>query len=259
VRGLHLWGDVGRGKTWLLDLFFHSLPFPDKRRWHFHRFMQSVHAELAGLKGVVDPMPQVAERLMDGARVLCLDELVVTDIGDAMLLAQLLRSLVDQGVTLVTTSNAEPDALYPDGIQRASFLPAIDLLKRHTSVLRLRGATDHRLRYLEQVPIYLTPLGPAAEARLAEEFGRLAPDAAERDGVLEVNGRAVRFRRRADLCGELHVSRDVHRQRAAGHVGFRAVRNRRQHHDFRAPLPCSFTGTLANRLDLQCVGAVRQM
>jgi len=115
-------------------------------------------------------------------------------------LAQLLRSLVDQGVTLVTTSNAEPDALYPDGIQRASFLPAIDLLKRHNNVLRLRGATDYRLRYLEQVPIYLTPLGAAAEARLAEEFGRLAPDAAERDGVLEVNGRPVPFRRRADDC-----------------------------------------------------------
>jgi cell division protein ZapE len=200
VRGLYLWGDVGRGKTWLLDLFFHALPFEDKRRWHFHRFMQSLHAELTGLKGVVDPMPRVAERLMDGARVVCLDELVVTDIGDAMLLAQLLRSLVDQGVTLVTTSNAEPDALYPDGIQRASFLPAIDLLKRHNNVLRLRGATDYRLRYLEQVPIYLTPLGPAAETRLAEEFGRLAPDTAERDGVLEVNGRAVRFRRRADDC-----------------------------------------------------------
>ena len=200
VRGLYLWGDVGRGKTWLLDLFFHALPFADKHRWHFHRFMQAMHGELGGLKGTADPMRRVAARLMGGARVLCLDELVVTDIGDAMLLAQLLRALIDQGVTLVTTSNAEPDDLYKDGIQRASFLPAIDLLKRHTVVLRLRGGTDFRLRYLQQVPIYLTPLGPAADARLAEEFRRLAPDTAEADGALEVHGRPGRFRRRADDC-----------------------------------------------------------
>jgi cell division protein ZapE len=201
VRGFYLWGDVGRGKTWLLDLFFHALPFADKHRWHFHRFMQAVHGELAQLKGTANPMERVAERLMGGARVLCLDELVVTDIGDAMLLAQLLRALVAQGVTLVTTSNAEPDDLYKDGIQRASFLPAICLLKRHTTVLRLRGDTDFRLRYLEQVPVYLTPLGPATDGRLAEEFGRLAPDTAEADGILEVYGRPVRFRRRADDCG----------------------------------------------------------
>jgi cell division protein ZapE len=200
VRGLYLWGDVGRGKTWLLDLFFHALPFADKRRWHFHRFMQAVHAELSRLKGTAEPMARVAERLMDGARVLCLDEFVVTDIGDAMLLSQLLRALVDQGATLVTTANAEPDDLYKDGIQRASFLPAIDLLKRHTAVLHLRGDTDYRLRYLEQVPVYLAPLGPAADERLAEEFRRLAPDTAEADGVIEVCGRPVRFRRRADDC-----------------------------------------------------------
>jgi cell division protein ZapE len=200
VRGLYLWGDVGRGKTWLLDLFFHALPFADKHRWHFHRFMQAMHGELDALKGTAEPMQRVAERLMGGARVLCLDELVVTDIGDAMLLAQLLRALIEQGVTLVTTSNAEPDDLYKDGIQRASFLPAIDLLKRHTVVLRLRGDTDFRLRYLEQVPIYLTPPGPAADERLAEEFRRLAPDTAETDGSIEVYGRLVPFRRRADDC-----------------------------------------------------------
>ena len=200
VRGLYLWGDVGRGKTWLLDLFFHSLPFPDKRRWHFHRFLRGVHDELARLKGTAEPMGRVAARLMDGARVLCLDEFVVIDIGDAVLLAQLLRALVEQGTTLVTTSNAEPDDLYKDGIQRASFLPAIALLKRHTTVVRLRGDIDFRLRYLEQVPVYLTPLGPVTGRRLAEEFNRLAPDTAEADGVVEVYGRPVRFRRRADDC-----------------------------------------------------------
>jgi cell division protein ZapE len=200
VRGLYLWGGVGRGKTWLLDLFFHALPFPDKRRWHFHRFMQGVHEELGRLKGTADPMRRVAKRLLAGARVLCLDEFVVSDIGDAMLLGQLLRALVEQGVTLVTTANVEPDDLYRDGIQRASFLPAIDLLKRHTAVLRLRGDTDYRLRYLAQVPVYLTPLGPDTEARLIEEFGRLAPDTVEVGGSLAVYGRPVQFRRRAEDC-----------------------------------------------------------
>ena len=200
VRGVYLWGGVGRGKTWLLDLFFHALPFADKRRWHYHRFMQGVHAELTRLKGAPEPMPQVAARLTDGARVLCLDELMVSDIGDAMLLAQLLRALFAQGVTLVTTSNVEPDDLYKDGLQRASFLPAIDLIKRHTEGVRLRGETDYRLRYLEQVPVYLWPLGADAETRLAQEFRRLAPETAELDGVIEVCGRPVPFRRRADDC-----------------------------------------------------------
>ena len=200
VRGLYLWGGVGRGKTWLLDLFFHALPFADKKRWHYHRFMQGVHAELARLKGAAEPMPRVAARLMEGGRVLCLDEFAVNDIGDAMLLAQLLRALVAQGITLVTTSNVEPDDLYKDGLQRASFLPAIDLLKRHTEAVRLRGETDYRLRYLEQVPVYLWPPGPDADARLAQEFRRLAPETAEVDGALEVCGRPVPYIRRADDC-----------------------------------------------------------
>jgi len=200
VRGLYLWGGVGRGKTWLLDLFFHALPFPDRRRLHFHRFMQAVHVELERLRGTPDPMPEVARRLLDGARLLCLDEFAVNDIGDAVLLAQLLRALFAQQVTLVTTSNVEPEDLYKDGIQRASFLPAIDLLRLHTEVLRLRGETDYRLRYLEQVPIYLCPPGADADARLAEEFRRLAPERAEAAGVVEVHGRPVPFRRRADDC-----------------------------------------------------------
>jgi cell division protein ZapE len=199
-RGIYLWGGVGRGKTWLMDLFFHTLPFPDKRRWHFHRFMQAVHTELAALRRVADPMPKVAGRLAGGARVVCLDELVVSDVGDAVVMAQLLRALFADGVVLVTTSNVEPDDLYRDGIQRASFLPAIDLLKAHTEVVRLRGATDYRLRYLEQATVYLTPAGPDADRLLAEEFARLAPDDPDEAGVLEILGRPVTFRRRASDC-----------------------------------------------------------
>jgi cell division protein ZapE len=200
TRGIYLWGGVGRGKTWLMDLFFHALPFPDKRRWHFHRFMQGVHQELAAVRQAADPLPRIAGRLAGGARVICLDELVVSDIGDAVVMAQLLRALFASGVVLVTTSNAQPDDLYREGVQRASFLPAIDLLKAHTEVIRLRGETDYRLRYLEQAAVYLTPAGAEADRVLAEEFRRLAPDAAEENGVLEVLGRPVPFRQRADDC-----------------------------------------------------------
>ncbi len=199
-RGIYLWGGVGRGKTWLMDLFFHALPFADKRRWHFHRFMQAVHRELAALRQAADPMPKVAGRIAGGARVICLDELVVSDIGDAVVMAQLLRALFATGVVLVTTSNVEPEDLYRDGIQRASFLPAIDLLKAHTEVIRLRGQTDYRLRYLEQAAVYLAPGGAEADRLLAEEFARLAPDEPEKGGVLDVLGRPVPFRRRADDC-----------------------------------------------------------
>jgi len=150
VHGLYLWGEVGRGKTFLVDLFCAALPDPavPKLRLHFHRFMGRVHAELAKLEGRADPLADVAAHFADQARVLCLDEFFVTDIGDAMLLAGLLQHLFARGVTLVTTSNIEPKNLYRDGLQRAKFLPAIALLGRHCAVVRLESAQDYRLRAL---------------------------------------------------------------------------------------------------------------
>lgn len=173
VRGLYLWGGVGRGKTWLMDQFFDTLPFAAKRRLHFHRFMQQVHVELGRLQGRQDPLTAVAAGLAGQARVLCLDEMQVNDITDAMLMAGLLDALFAHGVTLVTTANIPPDGLYRAGLQRDRFLPAIGLIQRHCEVLELESPTDYRLRQLTRLPVYLTPLGQTADTRLARWFNDL--------------------------------------------------------------------------------------
>lgn len=191
VKGLYFWGGVGRGKTFMMDLFYDSLPFDDKRRVHFHRFMLSVHAELRDLQGQADPLEQVAERIAADCRILCLDEFIVTDITDAMILANLFRALFRRQVALVTTSNVEPKWLYKDGLQRTLFLPAIDLLYKHTQVANIDGGTDWRLRVLTSVPLYLTPLGEATQETLYNEFKQLAPGNASERVTLTVNGRPI--------------------------------------------------------------------
>jgi cell division protein ZapE len=200
VQGLYLWGGVGRGKTFLMDLFYDCLPFPDKLRTHFHRFMHRVHGDLTRVAGQRNPLELVADELAQQARVLCFDEFFVSDIGDAMILGELLNHVFERGVTLVATSNVEPRALYTNGLQRARFLPAIDALERHTEVLNLDGGTDYRLRLLEQAQTYYTPLGQSAEALLAERFVALAPNRSnvEEDIDLEIEGRPIRCRRCAD-------------------------------------------------------------
>jgi len=191
TRGLYIWGSVGRGKTWLVDLFYNSLPLQQKRRIHFHRLMQEIHEALAGLRNQADPLDRIAEGMARELRVLCLDEFIVTDIGDAMILAQLLRGLFQRGVTLVTTSNTQPDNLYLGGIQRASFLPAIELLKSHTQVIELQGGLDYRLRYLQKAKVYHTPLGQESKRIMQEEFQRLAPEEARIGGVIKLFHRDV--------------------------------------------------------------------
>jgi cell division protein ZapE len=191
VRGLYLWGGVGRGKTWLMDLFFASLPFPAKRRRHFHRFMQDVHARLATLTHHRSPLERVAAELARDAHVLCLDELYVADIGDAMILGGLFAGLFRRGVTLVTTSNTPPEELYREGLQRQRFLPAIALLERHLEVLRVDGGTDHRLRQLTQAGTYLPAGAPDTPTRLAALFDSLSGHDGQRGGVLEVEGRDI--------------------------------------------------------------------
>lgn len=191
VRGLYLWGGVGRGKTWLMDLFFDGLPFAAKRREHFHRFMQSVHAGLGRQRGRPDPLREVAAELAADARVLCLDEMQVNDITDAMLMAGLLDALFARGVTLVTTANVPPAGLYRAGLQRDRFLPAIALMERHCAVLELAGDTDYRLRRLTQAPVYLTPLGPEAEADLARLFADLTSDGHRQTDPVRIHNREV--------------------------------------------------------------------
>ena len=197
VRGIYLWGGVGRGKTWLMDLFYEHLPGKGKQRYHFHRFMQRVHNELKARKYAQDPLPQIANEWARSCSVLCLDEFFVSDIADAMLLAGLLEGLFSNGVTLVTTSNMEPDGLYRDGLQRAKFLPAIELLKDHTRVIELTGSVDYRLRILEQSEIYHHPIDSEADRVLTESFNRMAAEC-EMNHDLDVNGRAFHARRRGD-------------------------------------------------------------
>ena len=178
-KGLYVWGGVGRGKTWLMDLFFQSLPFKDKQRSHFHRFMQSVHDELKKHKDVADPLELVADKIARKTRVLCFDELFVADIADAMLLGNLFRGLFERGVSLVATSNVPPDDLYKEGLQRARFLPAIKLLKEHTQVLHMDGGADYRLRMLEKASTSFDATKSDANSALDKLFEDVAGERLE--------------------------------------------------------------------------------
>lgn len=196
VRGLYFWGGVGRGKTYLMDNFFESLPFEQKLRAHFHRFMRRVHAELKKLDGKKNPLKLVADTIAAEARVICFDEFFVSDITDAMILGTLMEELFARGVTLVATSNIVPDGLYKDGLQRARFLPAIDLLNKHTLVVNVDGGVDYRLRALEQAELYHHPLDDAADESLMCSFKSLVQAGAEvREQLeVEVEGRMIQSR-----------------------------------------------------------------
>lgn len=192
-KGLYFWGGVGRGKTYLMDAFFEALPFEQKQRTHFHRFMRDVHRQLKVLVGEKNPLDKVADRIAGRARVLCFDEFFVSDITDAMILANLLQALFARGVTLVATSNIIPQGLYKDGLQRARFLPAIDLLLVHTKVINVDNGVDYRLRALETAELYHSPLDGEADASLQSSFASLIVEGCEvRDGVaLDIEGRPI--------------------------------------------------------------------
>ena len=190
-RGVYLWGAVGRGKSFLMDSFFHCLPLERKRRVHFHDFMRDVHRQLAELKGREDPLDALAGRIARRCRLICFDEYHVNDIADAMILARLLQRTLARGVVYCMTSNYPPDALYRDGLKRENFLAAITLVKQHMDVLQVDGGVDYRLRALEQVKVYHTPLGEATDAALSETFHRIAETADEDAAELEVQGRAL--------------------------------------------------------------------
>lgn len=198
VTGLYIWGGVGRGKTYLVDLFFDCLPFENKQRTHFHRFMRKVHNELKTLREHRDPLEIVADRFAGDTRILCFDEFVVNDITDAMILGSLLEKLFARGVTLVATSNIAPDELYRDGLQRDRFEPAIELIKAHTRVIHMQGDVDYRLQFLENAETYLTPPGSEADQSLSNDFDHVAPEAGRNDEILEIEGRRLRTRRLAD-------------------------------------------------------------
>lgn len=207
VQGLYMWGGVGRGKTWLMDMFFHSLPGDRKMRLHFHRFMLRVHEELTELQGRENPLEIVADGFKAETDVLCFDEFFVSDITDAMLLATLLQALFARGITLVATSNIPPDDLYRNGLQRARFLPAIDLINEYCDVMNVDAGIDYRLRTLTQAHLYLTPLNDQTRATLDRMFVKLAGKAGEEAPVLQINHRPLQAIRSVDgvLAVDFHT------------------------------------------------------
>ena len=198
ITGLYFWGGVGRGKTCLVDCFYECLPFENKSRIHFHRFMQNVHKELKQLGNIESPLKIVADRFAEKARILCFDEFHVSDITDAMLLAGLLDALFKRGVVLVATSNQHPDQLYQGGLQRGRFLPAIALLKKFTEVINIDSGIDYRLQFLDHAEIYHSPLDNRANAMLKDDFMHVCPDAGTEVAVLEIEGRSIQTVR----CGD---------------------------------------------------------
>ena len=196
VQGMYLWGGVGRGKTYLMDLFFDTAPMAEKTRMHFHRYMLSVHEELKILREVRDPLVQVAKRFARQNRLLCLDEFAVLEIGDAVILAGLLRLLMENGVTIVTTSNIEPDKLYEGGLQRDRFLPAIRLINQRMKVVQIGEGIDYRLRSLSQMTLYHHPLGTAAKEAMDYDFRRLHDGTELFSGPLTILNREIKTVRR---------------------------------------------------------------
>ena len=191
VKGLYLWGGVGRGKTLLTDMFYASVPFEQKSRLHFHRFMKNIHEELNALGEVENPLSLIADNWIKRARLLVLDEMHVNDITDAMLIGGLLTELFDRGLTMVTTSNVPPDGLYKDGLQRARFIPAIEQMKLHTLVHDMAGETDYRLRVLENADIYFDAADSDSFAAMRSSFEKLTRNENVSEDSLLVNDRAI--------------------------------------------------------------------
>lgn len=195
-KGVYLYGGVGRGKSFLMDCFFGAVPLKRKTRLHFHEFMREVHRELADLQGTVNPLDELAKQIAKKYKLICFDEFHVADITDAMILHRLLKALFENGVGFVTTSNFKPDDLYPNGLHRDRILPAIALLNERLEVINVDNGTDYRRRTMEQVRLYHTPLGPEADAAMADAFEKLA-ESQDEDPVLHIESRQIHARRRA--------------------------------------------------------------
>ncbi len=195
-RGVYLHGGVGRGKSFLMDCFFNAVPLTRKTRLHFHEFMREVHRELAELQGTPDPLQELGRRMARRYRLICFDEFHIADVTDAMILHRLLEALFANRVSIVTTSNFRPDALYPNGLHRDRILPAIELLEQRLEIVGVDGPTDYRQLGLREVRMYHTPLGQAADAQMAEAFDRLA-EARDEPALLHIEHRELQALRRA--------------------------------------------------------------
>ncbi|CAK9883674.1 MAG: Cell division protein ZapE [Candidatus Erwinia impunctatus] len=226
IKGLYLWGGVGRGKTWLMDMFYHALPGERKLRIHFHRFMLRVHDELRDLEGQRDPLAVIAKKIKSEADVLCFDEFFVTDIADAMLLGTLLEILFSEGVTLIATSNIKPENLYHNGLQRTRFLTAIALLTTHCHIMQLNGETDYRQRSTSIVSGWVVVGAGLREQQLATDYLALSGNIPLCEEILEINHRSLLVMGRSEgvvaisfnhLCGEGRSQNDYIRLSAQYH------------------------------------------
>jgi cell division protein ZapE len=197
-KGVYLWGAVGRGKSFLMDSFYLCVPLVRKRRVHFHHFMREIHREMHELKGVDDPLAAVAQRTARRYRLICFDEFHISDIADAMILGRYLEKVMELGVEFVMTSNYHPDQLYPDGLQRERFVPAIEFLKARLDVVHVDGGTDYRRLKLEKLKVYhvAKPGARDDEAEMARIFAALK-DVEEETHELDVEGRRIAYRKRA--------------------------------------------------------------
>jgi cell division protein ZapE len=195
-RGVYMWGGVGRGKSFLMDCFFQSVPLTRKTRLHFHEFMREVHRELQELKGTADPLDELGRRIARRFRLICFDEFHVADVTDAMILHRLLAALFANRVSIVTTSNFHPDGLYPNGLHRDRILPAIELLKDKLEVINVDAGTDYRRRTLDRIKLYHTPLDHSAERALTVAFEQLA-EARDEDPTVFIEQRQIQARHKA--------------------------------------------------------------
>lgn len=229
-QGLYFYGGVGRGKSMLMDLFFEEAPLENKRRVHFHSFMQEVHTRMAGFRAadikVADPLNAVADAIAKGATLLCLDELQITDITDAMIVGRLFESMFKSGVVVVATSNRPPRDLYKDGLQRDQFVPFIGLIESKMDLLALDGPTDYRLEHMRLLDVYLTPNNNEAQKKLEAAFIRLTHGHKSHPAVISVQGRKVEIPKAVegvamvgfnDICGRplgagdyIEISRRYH-------------------------------------------------
>ena len=214
IKGLYVHGQVGRGKTMLMDMFYELAPIARKRRAHFHEFMADVHERIfqhrqklkSGETKQADPVPPVAAALREEAMLLCFDEFSVTDIADAMILSRLFTELFARGCVLVATSNVEPDNLYPDGLNRGLFVPFIGLLKQNVAVMSLDARTDYRLEKTKRLPVYRYPLGPEADAVLEAEWQHLKGERPEAAADIAMKGRSIPVRRAVDRMARFTFS-----------------------------------------------------
>ena len=217
LKGLYFWGGVGRGKTYLMDMFYDLLPTERKMRLHFHRFMHQTHEQLTAIKGKQDPLLLIADEIAEKTDIICFDEFFVSDITDAMILGGLFEALFERGVSLVATSNIPPDRLYWNGLQRERFIPAINLIQKHCAIMNLDNGVDYRLRTLEQAEIFHCPHDEQAVLNLNNSFDQLATEEESPASLIEVEHRFIQTARCAegviwfvfkDICETARSQRD---------------------------------------------------